>query len=90
MEVDGAAALELGHLGIGDPDQPPQPSLVYADLASQARHRAMVVRLRPRDGPVREEVLSEFGVSSHYRQLDEFGAKATTCTELDDGKPVEL
>jgi hypothetical protein len=35
-------------------------------------------------------VLSEVGVSSHYRQLDQLGGKGTTFTVLDDGKPVEL
>jgi hypothetical protein len=35
VEVDGAAALELGHLGIGDPGQPPQPGLAHADLTGQ-------------------------------------------------------
>ncbi len=35
MEVDRPALLELGHLGIGDADQPPQAGLAYADLAGQ-------------------------------------------------------
>jgi len=35
VEVDRPALLELGHLGIGDPDQPPQASLAQADLAGQ-------------------------------------------------------
>jgi hypothetical protein len=35
MEVDRAPTLVLGHLGIGDPDQPTQPGLVQADQAAQ-------------------------------------------------------
>ena len=35
MEVDRPTPLELGHLGVGDPDQPPQPSLAHADLAGK-------------------------------------------------------
>jgi hypothetical protein len=35
VEVDRAPLLELGHLGIGDPDQPPQPGLAHADVAGQ-------------------------------------------------------
>src|SRR5512132_900026 len=31
MEVNRAAPLELGHLGVGDPHQPPQPVLLEAD-----------------------------------------------------------
>jgi hypothetical protein len=35
MEVDRASPLELGHLGIANPDQPPQLGLTHADLAGQ-------------------------------------------------------
>ena len=35
MEVDRPAPLELGHLGIGDPDQPAQLALLEADQAAQ-------------------------------------------------------
>jgi hypothetical protein len=35
VEVDRPAPLELGHLGIGDPNQPPQFGLAHADLAGQ-------------------------------------------------------
>ena len=35
MEVDRPAPLELGHLGIGDPDQPPQLALLEADQPAQ-------------------------------------------------------
>jgi hypothetical protein len=31
VEVDSTASLELGHLGVGDPDQPPQLPLLEAD-----------------------------------------------------------
>ena len=35
MEVDRPAPLELGHLGIGDPDQPPQLGPLEANQAAQ-------------------------------------------------------
>ena len=35
VEVDRAASLELGHLGVGDPDQPPQLGLLEADQPAQ-------------------------------------------------------
>jgi hypothetical protein len=35
VEVDGAPALELGHLGIGDPHQPAQLALLEADQPTQ-------------------------------------------------------
>ena len=35
MEVDRPAPLELGHLGIGDPDQPAQLALLEADQPAQ-------------------------------------------------------
>jgi L-ascorbate metabolism protein UlaG (beta-lactamase superfamily) len=41
--------------------------------------------------PVHEKVLSAAGMSLHYRQLEQLGAKdGTTLHVLDDGKPVEL
>jgi hypothetical protein len=35
VEVDRAAPLELGHLGVGDPDQPAQLSLMQTDQPGQ-------------------------------------------------------
>ena len=35
VEVDRAAPLELGHLGVGDPDQPPQLPLLEADQPAE-------------------------------------------------------
>jgi L-ascorbate metabolism protein UlaG (beta-lactamase superfamily) len=41
--------------------------------------------------PVHEGVLSTAGISIHYRQLEQLGARGTTTLRvLDDGKPVEL
>ena len=41
--------------------------------------------------PVHEKVLSAAGMSIHYRQLEQLGARdGTTFRSLDDGKPVEL
>jgi L-ascorbate metabolism protein UlaG (beta-lactamase superfamily) len=41
--------------------------------------------------PVHEKVLSAAGVSIHYRQLGQLGARGATRFEvLDDGRPVEL
>jgi L-ascorbate metabolism protein UlaG (beta-lactamase superfamily) len=41
--------------------------------------------------PVHDKVLSAAGISIHYRQLEQLGAKnGTTFQPLDDGKPVEL
>jgi L-ascorbate metabolism protein UlaG (beta-lactamase superfamily) len=49
-------------------------------------------RVAPRVAvPVHERVLSEQGISIHYRQLDQLGGKgATTFEVLDDGRPLEL
>jgi L-ascorbate metabolism protein UlaG (beta-lactamase superfamily) len=47
-------------------------------------------RVRPRVAvPVHERVLSEAGVGSHYRQLEQLGGQASFQV-LDDGRPVEL
>jgi L-ascorbate metabolism protein UlaG (beta-lactamase superfamily) len=41
--------------------------------------------------PVHERVLSEAGISIHYRQLDQLGARGGTAFRvLDDGRPLEL
>jgi L-ascorbate metabolism protein UlaG (beta-lactamase superfamily) len=41
--------------------------------------------------PVHDKVLSAVGVSIHYRQLEQLGAKGgTTLRALDDGHPAEL
>jgi L-ascorbate metabolism protein UlaG (beta-lactamase superfamily) len=40
--------------------------------------------------PVHEKVLSEVGISSHYRLLEQLGGPGTTFEVLDDGRPVEL
>jgi len=41
--------------------------------------------------PVHEKVLSTAGISIHYRQLEQLGARgSTTLRVMDDGKPVEL
>jgi L-ascorbate metabolism protein UlaG (beta-lactamase superfamily) len=49
-------------------------------------------RVRPKVAvPVHEKVLSAAGVSIHYRQLEQLGAReATTLRVLDDGEPTEL
>ena len=40
--------------------------------------------------PVHEKVLSEVGISSHYRLLEQLGGSGTAFKVLDDGRPVEL
>jgi L-ascorbate metabolism protein UlaG (beta-lactamase superfamily) len=40
--------------------------------------------------PVHEKVLSEAGISSHYRLLEQLGGPGTAFEVLDDGRPVEL
>ena len=40
--------------------------------------------------PVHERVLSEVGIGSHYRLLEQLGGPGTAFTVLDDGRPVEL
>jgi L-ascorbate metabolism protein UlaG (beta-lactamase superfamily) len=40
--------------------------------------------------PVHEKVLSEAGISSHYRLLEQLRGPGTTFEVLDDGRPVEL
>jgi L-ascorbate metabolism protein UlaG (beta-lactamase superfamily) len=40
--------------------------------------------------PVHEKVLSEVGISSHYRQLEQLRGPGTAFRVLDDGRPVEL
>ena len=40
--------------------------------------------------PVHEKVLSEVGISSHYRLLEQLGGPGTAFRVLDDGRPVEL
>jgi L-ascorbate metabolism protein UlaG (beta-lactamase superfamily) len=40
--------------------------------------------------PVHEKVLSEVGISSHYRLLEQLGGPGTALRVLDDGRPVEL
>jgi L-ascorbate metabolism protein UlaG (beta-lactamase superfamily) len=49
-------------------------------------------RVAPRVAvPVHERVLSEQGISIHYRQLGQLGGKGGTTLEvLDDGRPLEL
>ena len=49
-------------------------------------------RVAPRVAfPVHEKVLSEGGISIHYRQLEQLGARGGTRFEvLDDGRPLEL
>ena len=49
-------------------------------------------RVAPRVAfPVHEKVLSEGGISIHYRQLEQLGARGGTRFEvLDDGHPLEL
>jgi L-ascorbate metabolism protein UlaG (beta-lactamase superfamily) len=40
--------------------------------------------------PVHEKVLSELGIRSHYRLLEQLGGPGMKLTVLDDGRPVEL
>ncbi len=40
--------------------------------------------------PVHEKVLSEVGINSHYRLLEQLGGPGTAFEVLDDGRPVEL
>ena len=40
--------------------------------------------------PVHEKVLSEVGISSHYRLLEQLGGPGTAFEVLDDGRPVQL
>jgi L-ascorbate metabolism protein UlaG (beta-lactamase superfamily) len=40
--------------------------------------------------PVHEGVLSEVGIGSHYRQLEQLGGPGTVFRVLDDGRPVDL
>jgi len=40
--------------------------------------------------PVHEKLLSEVGISSHYRLLEQLGGPGTAFEVLDDGRPVEL
>jgi L-ascorbate metabolism protein UlaG (beta-lactamase superfamily) len=40
--------------------------------------------------PVHEKVLSEAGISFHYRQLEQLAGRGTAFRVLDDGRPVEL
>ena len=40
--------------------------------------------------PVHEKVLSELGIGSHYRLLEQLGGPGMKFTVLDDGRPVEL
>jgi hypothetical protein len=40
--------------------------------------------------PVHEKVLSEAGIGSHYRLLEQLGGPGTAFEVLDDGRPVEL
>ena len=40
--------------------------------------------------PVHEKVLSEVGISSHYRLLEQLGGPGTAFEVLDDGRPAEL
>ena len=40
--------------------------------------------------PVHDKVLSEIGIRSHYRQLEQLGGPGTSFQVLDDGRPVEL
>ena len=41
--------------------------------------------------PVHEKVLSERGVATHYRQLEQLGGTGGGSFEvLDDGRPLEL
>jgi L-ascorbate metabolism protein UlaG (beta-lactamase superfamily) len=48
-------------------------------------------RIGPRVAvPVHEKVLSEPGVNSHYRLLEQLGGKGTSFRVLEDGAPVEL
>jgi hypothetical protein len=52
VEVDGATALELGHLGIGDPDQPPEPGLIAARAQRLAQPRVVLIMAVPAARPV--------------------------------------
>jgi L-ascorbate metabolism protein UlaG (beta-lactamase superfamily) len=62
------------------------PWLKLADAVEYLRRVAPRVAV-----PVHEKVLSEVGISSHYRQLDQLGARGgTSFRVLDDGRPVEL
>jgi L-ascorbate metabolism protein UlaG (beta-lactamase superfamily) len=49
-------------------------------------------RVAPRVAfPVHEKVLSEGGITIHYRQLEQLGARGgTTFQVLDDGRPLDL
>jgi L-ascorbate metabolism protein UlaG (beta-lactamase superfamily) len=61
------------------------PWLKLADAVDYLR------RVGPRVAfPVHEKVLSEAGIRSHYRQLEELGGQGMRFVVLDDGRPVEL
>ena len=61
------------------------PWLKLADAVDYLR------RVGPRVAvPVHEKVLSEAGIRSHYRQLEQLGGPGTSFQVLDDGRPVEL
>jgi L-ascorbate metabolism protein UlaG (beta-lactamase superfamily) len=62
------------------------PWLKLSEPVEYLRHVRPLVAV-----PVHEKVLSAAGISIHYRQLEQLGAKdGTTFQSLDDGKPVEL
>ena len=61
------------------------PWLKLADAVDYLR------RVGPRVAvPVHERVLSEAGIRSHYRQLEQLGGQGMSFQVLDDGRPVEL
>jgi L-ascorbate metabolism protein UlaG (beta-lactamase superfamily) len=61
------------------------PWLKLADAVDYLREVAPRVAV-----PVHEKVLSEAGIGSHYRQLEQLAGRGTAFRVLDDGRPVEL
>jgi L-ascorbate metabolism protein UlaG (beta-lactamase superfamily) len=80
----------------GRPDQPGEPVEVLAVPAGAPwlKLADAVDYLRTVDPrvavPVHEKALSEVGISSHYRLLEQLRGPGTAFRVLDDGRPVEL
>jgi Beta-lactamase superfamily domain len=60
-------------------------------VAEARRRGRLPPQGRPRVAvPVHEKVLSEVGIGSHYRQLEQLRGPGTAFRVLDDGRSVEL
>jgi L-ascorbate metabolism protein UlaG (beta-lactamase superfamily) len=77
--TEPGAAVELLAVPAG------APWLKLADAVDYVREVGPRVAV-----PVHEKVLSEVGISSHYRLLEQLGGPGTAFEVLDDGRPVEL